>query len=72
MEYPLESLSSLLARCPELLFAAGPDGALLCASRGLSQALGAEALAAVQLATRVHPDDLGAWSSAWARIAEGA
>lgn len=72
MTHTTASIDSLLAYCPDILFAAGPDGALFGASRGFAQALGVEIGATTQLSSRIHPDSLGAWSDAWGRLAGGA
>ncbi|MGK4008713.1 PAS domain-containing protein [Sorangium sp. So ce1036] len=61
-------LGEFFARCPDPLFVASADGALLRGSDALRQAVGAAALDGARLPELAHPDDREALSAAWSRV----
>ncbi|WP_437947664.1 PAS domain-containing protein [Sorangium sp. So ce296] len=66
-------LGEFFAGCPDLLFVASAEGALLHASDALREVLGPAALQGATLAELAHPDDRAALAEAWSRLvaAEG-
>lgn len=63
---------AFISNSPEMLFAASADGTSLRMSRGLREALEVPAeISAMELASLLHPDHLGAWKSAISQITTG-
>lgn len=72
MTSPPDPADALLTHSPEMLFAASLDGASLRPSRGLREALGVAAEApAIEAASILRPDSLGAWMGALSKITSG-
>ncbi len=65
------SLDEFLASCPDRLFIAAVDGALLQWSTSFKETVG-PALAQRQFTEIVHPEDKGETAEAWARVVETA
>ncbi|XXX76489.1 STAS domain-containing protein [Sorangium sp. So ce134] len=65
---PSALLGELFARCPDLLFIASADGALLHGSGGLREALGPGVESGALLADLAHPDDRAALAAAWSAL----
>ncbi|WP_437320828.1 PAS domain-containing protein [Sorangium sp. So ce385] len=61
-------LGEFFAGCPDLLFVASAEGALLHASDALREVLGPAALQGATLAELAHPDDRAALAEAWSRL----
>ncbi|WP_437675511.1 STAS domain-containing protein [Sorangium sp. So ce131] len=63
-------LGELFAGCPDLLFIASPEGALLHRSGGLREVLGPGLDGGALLADLAHPDDRAALSAAFSALLE--
>lgn len=68
----MDPIADCFACCPELIFTAAPDGAVVRLSASLTRLVGPEVQQGTRIADRVHPDDRHAFGSAWARSIEGA
>lgn len=67
----MDSLSDFLSCCPELIFTAEPDSAVVRLSASLARLVGPELQPGTRIADRVHPDDRRAFDAGWARAIEG-
>jgi len=66
-----DPLEELFSSCPEMLFVADHEGALVRRSAPLARVLGPMLGASTKLSGRVHPDDRPAFDAAWSRAIEG-
>ena len=68
---PFDPLDEFFSSCPEMLFVADREGALLRRSAPLARLLGPALQASTKLAERVHPDDRRAFDVAWSQVCAG-
>jgi rsbT co-antagonist protein RsbR len=64
----LDLAADFFAYCPQLLFTATRDGAVVRLSASLARLLGPNVQAGTRLTERIHPEDIGAFQAGWAKL----